>query len=323
MELLNATRMQAAYTMGTEPSAREHFVVAVKGTFAFPERDGGSARSPTEQAPLVMADEFWGEPGFSSPRYEVDFALRKPRCDVLLNATAYAPQAGRRRRCASASSSAPGPRCSTWSAIGSGSSAPPRWALRARALPHHADHLRASPSAAPTTSTRTAECPTPTCPTRSAAARPSAARPAADPGRPLPNTEAPGDPVTRPWGDYQPMGFGPIGRNWLPRLKLAGTYDQNWIDEVFPFLPADFDDRYYQAAPEDQQIDYPQGGEEVQLLQPHARGPHALPPADGRRAGRVLPQGRRSPSTAGDARHDPDRARPRPRAADLARQRAA
>jgi len=29
-----------------------------------------------------MANEFWGEPGFSSPRHEVDFALRKPRCDV-------------------------------------------------------------------------------------------------------------------------------------------------------------------------------------------------------------------------------------------------
>ena len=40
MELLNATKMQAAYTMGTEPSAREHIVVAVKGTFALPERDG-------------------------------------------------------------------------------------------------------------------------------------------------------------------------------------------------------------------------------------------------------------------------------------------
>ena len=94
MELLNATRMQAAYTMGTEPSAREHLVVAVKGTFAIPD-DGGPAILAQEQAPLVMADEFWGEPGFSSPRYEVDFALRKPKCDVLLNATAYAPH-GRR-----------------------------------------------------------------------------------------------------------------------------------------------------------------------------------------------------------------------------------
>ena len=90
MDLLNATKMQAGYTMGTEPSAREHLVVAVKGTFAIPD-DGGPATPAEGQAPLVMADEFWGEPGFSSPRYEVDFALRKPKCDVLLNATCYAP----------------------------------------------------------------------------------------------------------------------------------------------------------------------------------------------------------------------------------------
>ena len=31
-------------------------------------------------------------------------------------------------------------------------------------------------------------------------------------------------------------------------------------------MPDDFDERFYQSAPEDQQIDYPQGGEEVVLL---------------------------------------------------------
>ena len=30
---------------------------------------------------------------------------------------------------------------------------------------------------------------------------------------------------------------------------MPGTYDQNWIDNVFPFLPADFDSRYFQCAP--------------------------------------------------------------------------
>lgn len=40
MELLNATRMQAGYAMGAEPSAREHLIVAVKDTVALPERDG-------------------------------------------------------------------------------------------------------------------------------------------------------------------------------------------------------------------------------------------------------------------------------------------
>ena len=39
-----------------------------------------------------MADTFTGEPGFSAPVYEVDFAPRKPRCDVLLVGSAYAPE---------------------------------------------------------------------------------------------------------------------------------------------------------------------------------------------------------------------------------------
>ena len=89
MELLNATKMAAGYTMGIDPTAREHVVVAVKGTFAIPD-DAGPAELADEQAPLVMADEFWGEPGFSAPRYEVDYALRKQRCDVLVNGTLVA-----------------------------------------------------------------------------------------------------------------------------------------------------------------------------------------------------------------------------------------
>jgi hypothetical protein len=61
------------------------------------------------------------------------------------------------------------------------------------------------------------------------------------------------------------MSFGPIGRNWLPRSGYAGTYDKKWQDEVFPFLPGDFDDRYFNAAPEDQQLPELVGGEQVVL----------------------------------------------------------
>ena len=104
------------------------------------------------------------------------------------------------------------------------------------------------------------------------------------------------------------MGLGIRRATRQPRYPYAGTYDQHWIDEVFPFLPADFDDRYYQAAPEDQWIDEPQGGEEVVLvnLTPEGRTSFRLPP--GRHAGRVLPQGRQPRGAPGDARHDPDRA---------------
>ena len=38
------------------------------------------------------------------------------------------------------------------------------------------------------------------------------------------------------------------------------------MDEVFPFLPDDFDERYYQAAPADQQCNYLQGEEAVELF---------------------------------------------------------
>jgi hypothetical protein len=84
-------------------------------------------------------------------------------------------------------------------------------------------------------------------------------------GKPLPNTEETGRPVTDPRGDYRPMAFGSIGRAWQPRPTYAGTYDDKWRNNVFPFLPADFDERYYQAAPDDQQIPFPAGGEEVEL----------------------------------------------------------
>ena len=37
MELINATGMQAGYTMGMQPDGRELLVVVVKGTFTIPK----------------------------------------------------------------------------------------------------------------------------------------------------------------------------------------------------------------------------------------------------------------------------------------------
>jgi hypothetical protein len=84
-------------------------------------------------------------------------------------------------------------------------------------------------------------------------------------GRPLPNTEEIGELITDPAGCYRPMALGPLGRGWPQRARFAGTYDQTWLDNDFPFLPKDFDERYYQAAPEEQQVPLPQGPMEVVL----------------------------------------------------------
>src|SRR5215510_5371900 len=90
MELINATRMVASYTMGMEPSGRELLVVVVKGTFRIP-KSGEEVRLHEEQLPLVMADTLTGERGIYAPKYEVDFAPRKHRCYVLLLGSAHAP----------------------------------------------------------------------------------------------------------------------------------------------------------------------------------------------------------------------------------------
>src|SRR6185295_17685140 len=66
-------------------------IVVVKGTFRLP-KTGEDVRLHDEQLPLTMADTFTGEPGFSAPCDEIDFAPRKHRCDVLLLGSAHAPQ---------------------------------------------------------------------------------------------------------------------------------------------------------------------------------------------------------------------------------------
>jgi hypothetical protein len=83
--------------------------------------------------------------------------------------------------------------------------------------------------------------------------------------RPAPNFEDPRHLIGS-WRDRpRPIGFGPVGRWWQPRIQLGGTYDEAWREDRFPLLPFDFDPRYYNCAPEDQQLDRYLVGEEVKL----------------------------------------------------------
>jgi hypothetical protein len=88
-----------------------------------------------------------------------------------------------------------------------------------------------------------------------------------------PQIELPDQPFAGQ-SDYPVLGFGPIGRWWQPRLQRAGTHDDHWKATQWPKSPQDHDYRYWNCAPDDQQIPYPQGGEAVALAQllPHERG---------------------------------------------------
>jgi hypothetical protein len=271
VELVNATPFRAGYTLAQQRDGRELVLVVVKGTFTIPAPREVSAIAD-EQVPLVEADQFLGEPGLSAPLYESDYAPLKPACDVLLHGSAYAPfgEAIPRVRVSLAVASmrkafdVVGPRVwrvfahtygpseaeafvqipiSYGSAFGGTDRAHPDPARHETYLANHVGvgyHVHLTPEVLD--------------------------------GQPLPNTEEPGHPVISPSGDYRPMAFGPLGRAWTPRAALAGTYDDAWLDERFPFLPEDFDERYFQSAPDDQQIAYPVGGERVILTNLTADG---------------------------------------------------
>jgi hypothetical protein len=278
MDLLNATRFQAAYTLGTQPDGRELLVVVAKGTFAIPA-PGQEPRLAEAQAPLVMADTFTGEPGVSAPVSEADFAPRKAHCDVVLNGSAYAPQ-GRPTRQVPIGLRV-GRLTKSFNVLGDRLWVAGAGLIRAtdpqpfQVMPISYDRAFGGVDRFhPDPARHHAFMQNPVGRGFHAALDDRLVN-----GTPLPNTEAAGERVTSPSGRYRPMAFGPVGRGWEPRLRFAGTYDQQWIDDVFPFLPADFDERYYQCAPADQQVEYLHGGEEVNLvnLTPAGRTVFRLP----------------------------------------------
>ena len=279
MDLINATPMQAGYTMATRPDGRELLVVVVKGTFRIPDVPEGKPELAKEQEPLVQADVFTGEPGFSAPLYEIDYAPHKPRCDVLLNGSAYAPGGEPVDRVTV--SLRVGTMIKSFDVVGNriwkrglllvNATDPEPFTVMPISYDNAfggVDRNHEDPNKHRWYLTNHAGI----------GYHEYQAREFID-GTPLPNTEDTGRRITDPQGKYQPMAFGPLGRSWQPRIRWAGTYDQRWLDEKFPFLPDDFDDRYYQCAPEDQQMGYVQGGEEIALfnLTPHGRTEFQLP----------------------------------------------
>lgn len=77
--------------------------------------------------------------------------------------------------------------------------------------------------------------------------------------------------------DYPVLGVGPVGRWWSPRVALAGTHNEQWKQTQWPKSPLDHNYRYWNCAPEDQQIEYPQGGEEVVLANLASAALHSGP----------------------------------------------
>jgi uncharacterized protein YjbI with pentapeptide repeats len=95
---------------------------------------------------------------------------------------------------------------------------------------------------------------------------------------PLPNVERPEGMVASTRDRPEPGGFGPIDISWPQRATLAGTYDQHWLDNLFPGLARDVDWGIFNIAPRDQQFAQPswQGGETYEFMNVHPTQPRLV-----------------------------------------------
>lgn len=92
-------------------------------------------------------------------------------------------------------------------------------------------------------------------------------------GAPLPNLEDPRHLITDLKDKPPPAGFGFIGPHWEPRVQYAGTYDEQWQETRMPFLPKDFDRRFYNAAPPGQVVKAFLRGDEPVVVANASPGP--------------------------------------------------
>lgn len=112
-------------------------------------------------------------------------------------------------------------------------------------------------------------------------------------GLALPNIEDPKTLLRSPGDKADPLCFGFTAPSWLPRRAYAGTYDAGWEKHRAPYLPEDFDPRFFQSAHPSFVFDrYLQGGETVQLDNLSRRGPLRFTLPKCRLTARVLIAGR-------------------------------
>jgi uncharacterized protein YjbI with pentapeptide repeats len=82
----------------------------------------------------------------------------------------------------------------------------------------------------------------------------------------LPNFEDPSRRIATELDVPEPIGFGPVPAHHHPRAAMGGTYDDAYVKTHWPWMPADVDWRYFNAAAIDQQATgYLRGDELLRL----------------------------------------------------------
>ena len=226
----NWTPFAAQASPSVNGEGRDVLVVCVAGTFVMEE----PPRIAHEQVAPPLEDVYWGKPGASSLRVAGQTTYYRPGTDIYLEGFAWTP--GGRPAERSRVDVRVGP-CRvtaiitgerTWTRGLAGlRPSPPRPFTQ---LPLRYEFSAGGPDDP-----------------RNPVGRGYGSAQAAE-GQPLPAIESVESPCER-WEDRPPpVGFGPIARQWQPRLGFAGTYDSQWVESRAPLWPGDLDPRFFNAA---------------------------------------------------------------------------
>jgi uncharacterized protein YjbI with pentapeptide repeats len=237
-----------AWLVGKVRPPQHSATFLVKGTFALMN---GAAAIAVDEPELVSGDRHEADDPSKRLLYASDFAAFKPRADVLVLGTAYAP--GKRPVTyltvrikvgpVNKSLAVSGPRAWQRGALGRSSPSEPQPFV---SVPITYENAYGGPKSKKNPLGRGFD------------------------SDDLPQVENPHKRVSSPWDDIDPAGFGPLAGTWGDRPAMLGTYNKKWERERWPWFPDDFDWGYFNAAPRDQQVEgYLRGDEELEFENLH------------------------------------------------------
>jgi len=263
LQLQNNTSFAADMALFPNEEAIDTLYIIVKASFDI----GQQWTLSDEQRPPVVGDVYWGEPGTSSIKYASDYHIGKPYSDIIMLGDAFAPAAQE----------------VTQLDVGLNVGQVHK-TIRVFGDRHWQDGRLTSPKPFKTMAMKyekayggvvSTDGQTQEVNRRNPLGRGFAGQRNTKEmnGVPLPNLEDPNNLISDPTQQPMPACFGVSAPHWLPRSDYAGTYDERWQNKRAPYLPEDFDKRFFCMAHPD--LIYPgflNGGESVEITNMHPHG---------------------------------------------------